>query len=259
MGKLDAYPNERSFLQPMRDGSGSVTGYRVVGNAPREIADRSVEVFDDFLLGLTQPPWVVTANNAGAGWDPVLSFGAAALTGLRGQGVARGNTGTTAIGQAQFCSYQSMRMGTSCRLRGGFRLTTHELSTGAEEYVLRAGFSDSPLYQAAVGNRAMFIYDRATNGEFWRCEYWAGGALTTVVSTKTRAANAFQVLQIDLAEQGDLCTFHIDGTLCAEIQCAAPWDDCCFFGAGIEKTVGGTSRSILVDWAQLLLDGSADR
>lgn len=263
MTRIDAYPQERIFLQPLRDGSGAVQGYRVRGNAARNWA-RSSELFDDFLLGIWNgAPWFVTSVGVGSGFDATVQTMNDDADGRRGQGSIHGYTGTTAIGSADYHGYATVRAGSGTRVRLAQRIGHLGLATVGEDYVMRAGFGFPSLLVDPATNGCLFLYNRAAHGDFWICQFWAnGGLVAESVTTKAPAASTtYQVLEIDIAAEGDLVSYFVDGDLVAEqdIDVASRWTGDCMFGAGIQKTAGLTSRSMVVDYIRLLLDGATDR
>lgn len=261
MPRRNGFPDQVAFVVPERDGSGAVQGYRVVGG-PMRPWQRSSSIEDDFLWGFQTPPWTSSIIGAGASIDSNLAFGTNDSPGLRGQGVMRGNTGTTNAGTVNIFTQNTIRNGRE-RLRLGFRLTTHELATVADDYYLACGFSDSVLGAGApAANGCYFSYDRAGHGEFWVANYvaLAAGITVTQVTAATRSANTFQVLEIDIDDATSRASFFVDGLCVAEINDGGGvWDNVVLLGCGIRKTNGVNSRAFLCDWMRFILDGQVDR
>jgi hypothetical protein len=127
------------------------------------------------------------------------------------------------------------------------------LSTGAEEYYFEDGFFTS-LTAALTTNGAAFVYDRATDGDFWTCLTAAGGVITKTVTTIPVVPNVWIKHKVAINDDATRADFYHNDVIVAShttnIPKVAGQETSGFLN--LRKTVGGTARSTRVDYVEYL-------
>jgi hypothetical protein len=128
------------------------------------------------------------------------------------------------------------------------RVLVPVLSTGTQTYIVRVGFLDSTA-PTAPSNGVYFEYSSAASAN-WRCVTMLGGTSVPIDSGVAVAANTYYRLGIVINASGTSAQFFINGTLIGTSAVNIPVAVANVCGPTIfmHKTVGGTSRSLNVDY-----------
>lgn len=131
------------------------------------------------------------------------------------------------------------------------------LSVAAQEYVSRFLLGDS-LVAADHTDGIYFEYDRSLSGDVWRCKTAAGGVRTATATAAAIAAGTWYRLRVLITSTQVL--FYVDGTLVATHVTNIPTGAQRYApNLRIQKTVGTTLRTHLVDYFQMRLVTAATR
>jgi hypothetical protein len=191
------------------------------------------------------------ATNSGAGTAPTVGGYADVFN--RAIGVAHVATGTTATGRS------CLSQGTSsfCLAMGAvtmrYRCLLPLLSTGAEEFALNIGMGNTVGAGAQQTDGVYFRYDRTVSAN-WIMETANGAVRTSTTSATAVTAAAWFLLQIDINSAGSLATYYVNGTSIGTVSTNLPTFP---NNAGtmfkIVKSVGTTSRELVVDWVTRII------
>lgn len=171
--------------------------------------------------------------------------------------------GVISLGAVSVGNRYTMHMATALLL-GGFATIEQEirvylptLSTGAQRYVVRIGFSDVFTHQSA-SDGVYFEYLEGTSNN-WRYGTASNSSRTETSSSIPVVAGAFIKLKIVFAPA--LASFYVDGVLAGTIATNLPTVAGRFFMPvfGIYKTVGSTERNLNIDYHKLTIDWTVDR
>lgn len=164
------------------------------------------------------------------------------------------NTGTTATGKAAFQS--TLDASTS----GGFflaedlygvlsfRVNVPVLSTAGEEFELRVGLGDDNDFTAG-NDMVAFEYDRASWGDFWRRNIFAGGVGNGAgASTEAVDAATWVDLRIVFHTNGNRIRFFVDDGQISSATTTLPDATKMRIVVQLEKTAGTTARTVEIDY-----------
>jgi hypothetical protein len=204
-------------------------------------------LFDDFLD---------TLNVGALGWTATTSGGGAAIASVTTNsdgnhpGIKQMTTGPTATGR---CTYDLSLDGMAYPLASGeldyeTLILIPTLSTAAQRYVLYVGFGDV----SAAGDQTdgvYFEYDEATSAN-WRIVGAQGGTRTKTTTATAVVAAAF--IRLRMVCVPGTATFFVNNTQVGTITTNLPGAGQ-FFGPifKLEKTVGGTARTLEIDYFSL--------
>jgi hypothetical protein len=126
------------------------------------------------------------------------------------------------------------------------------LSDGVNTYISRLLLGDS-LVAADHTDGIYFEYNQAVSGNFWTCKTAAGGVRTTVVTATAIAAGTWYRLRaLIIPGAPSQALFYVDDVLVATITTNIPTGGQRYApNLRITKTLGATSRSLLVDYFQM--------
>lgn len=225
-----------------------------------------VEPWNDQRRGnLLREDWISLAAAGNNGWSVSNAGGGSssqinnATADASHDGILESDTGATATGRS------TVYLGTDgivTPAAGGLILAEAAarfptLSTVAEEYVSRFLFGDS-LVAADHTDGIYFEYDRAASGDVWRCKTAAGGVRTTTATAIAIAAGTWYRLRALITSAQVL--FYVDDVLVATHATNIPTGAQRYApNLRIQKTVGTTLRTHLVDYFQMRLVTAATR
>lgn len=207
----------------------------------------SIEIYDDFIAPTTagQDGWTATQNGAAAA--------SAILAGLsNAYGIIQSTTGTSNSGRA------SLHKGGISILFGGgvsvleMRVQIPTLSDVAQEYIAYFGYGDNTGAGDMVDG-VYFEYNRLLSGDVWRLKTSSNSVRTTVVTASPVAASTWYKLRIEVNPAASRADFFVNGVNIGNVTTNIPT------GTGrntdlllkIEKSAGGTARTILSDYVVL--------
>lgn len=211
---------------------------------------RNLKVFSNFEEFLTFP----SISNNNSIWGIYYSGAGASVQNWPGDtlrpGIAHLITGTTNTGYASYLTGMLFATGPYAfgagqyTMEGDFAVV--DLSTAAEEYSVRLGWNDA--YGAGTDG-IHFLYDR-TIGLNWLAVTISGGVPTITDTGIPVIAGTWFRLKIVVNPTATAVQFFINGVLVAtniaNIPSGAGRDTC--GNVHILKSVGATSRSLLIDW-----------
>jgi hypothetical protein len=233
-----------------------------------------VEPWNDQQRGdLLREDWISLGTAGVLGWS-VSNAGAGASSQINNatadashDGIVESDTGTTATGRS------TLYLGTDGIVTpaagglivAGATVRFPVLSTAAQEYVSRFLFGDS-LVAADHTDGIYFEYDRAAApaGDTWSCVTAAGGVYTrTKVATAVVAGTWYRLRVLLIVQAGaptHQALFYIDDVLVATHTTNIPTGAQRYApNLRIQKTVGGTVRTHLVDYFQMRIVTAATR
>lgn len=172
-------------------------------------------------------------------------------------------TGTTATGYCSLSSYNNaLFILTDPVFTMSCRLCMDTLSTAADEYIAKVGFSND-LTNGGDGTREIgFRYDRATDGANWQAITRSGGVETktdTGVAVVAGTACTPQVLEI--VPLTTKVTFYINGSLVATHTTNIPsTTERMGYGYEMEATAYTSVEPVMIlDWHKLTCSGTSAR
>lgn len=127
------------------------------------------------------------------------------------------------------------------------------LSDGTNTYISRAGLNDTTT-GAAPANEMDFVYDQATDGNFFSMQARnSSGTVTKVVSSIAIVGNTWYHGQMVTSADGTTATGTIDGvSMGSSLGTTMPdVNDQLFPCFHITKSLGGTARTMAVDFFQM--------
>lgn len=174
-------------------------------------------LFDDFDAVGGRYPWGATNSTGGGGAGSTtatdgtfvgsISLTTGTSTAVTSRYMTKANTGGIVLG------------GGTVRVK--IRVRYPLLSAATEEYKGYHGLHDAPT-TGSDANGVYFLYDRATNGNFWACVTNKASSKTTTVldggggrATAAVAANTWDVLDARINAAGTQVLFYINNVLVA--------------------------------------------
>jgi hypothetical protein len=216
--------------------------------------------FDDFI---TAPPDSAEENGI---WTSYYLGAGAVAAGWAGTTLRPGQvsleTGTTNAGLASLLSNYVFANSAFAFGAGAYTFETDvyipDLSTAAEEYIIKIGWSDVILAAAVDG--VYFTYDRTANVN-WLCVTANNSARTITDSGVAVAAGAWIRFKIVINALGTVADFYINDVLVVTNIANIPTGNARITSLmmAIQKTVGATTRRLVADWTWLHYDLSVSR
>lgn len=195
------------------------------------------EDFHNLLVGT-----IFTATQAGTSAASAINLPPAGRI-----GAVQSTTGTTTTGYAQVATPGNLYDITANPSRLVIAAQLGALSTVAEEFIARVGFSDGAA-GAAPTDGVWFEYDRLTAGDFWRICTSAGG-VTTKTTTSSVPDASYHRFEI-VVNSTTSAVFKIDDVTVGTITTNLPSGSGQTTGVlwGITKSAGTTTRSLRADY-----------
>lgn len=215
-------------------------------------------LFDDFISGTASGNIGWLTDNTGAGSTP-LPVGSGSEAFNRAQGALRLATGTTAAGRASAFMLPVMGIGYTT-IAQQWRAWLPILSGGGQTYQCILGLGDTAIPAGiAQTNAVLFAYDDSVSPN-WLCRTIAGGVTTQTITAVAVTSTGFNTFRIEINATGTSVGFYINGVLVATHALNIP-GFVQFVGpiAKIAKSVGTTTRELLVDYFWQRIDWSAVR
>lgn len=133
------------------------------------------------------------------------------------------------------------------------------LSDGTNTFTTYLGWADNPG-AGDMTDGAYFRYTHSVNGGRWEAVVAKAGVRVAADTTIAPVNQVFQSFKIVINQAGTQALFYIDGTLTNTVSSGLPGAGD-FFGwvTKIEKSAGGTSRSLLLDWVYYKITRSSTR
>jgi hypothetical protein len=227
---------------------------------------RSVDVdiyeqkFSDFIVDINGQLTVATSGSGAS--NQASTFGEDNIE--KCMGVSALDTGTTLSGRAALIANSTtgnpLWMSSENSFRFAARLAMEELSTGAEEFIFTAGFSDTLGASGTIPtNGVVFHYRYDVNGGRYYMIGYAGGVATSLVDTGILADTNYHIFEILFTDS--IALGYIDNVLVSTINTGLPFGPTqkMSFGWKIQKQVGTATRILDADWYAFELYRSTGR
>lgn len=209
--------------------------------------------FEDFVVntGAQATPfakgWLTQATGTGA---TVQGNTSALTSGDDTFGVVDLATGTTTTGLASTYLSQTALVVGYAKFYYEWRVYMPNTSTTAQPYNVRIGFNDNWI--TAGPNNGIYFFGTGGNAPVWNCITINGGVATSTASGVSVASATWYKLGMLINAAGTSVQFFINDTLVVTTTTNIPTGTT-GFGAQISKSSAGTtSRSLYVDYAQLM-------
>lgn len=209
-------------------------------------------IFDDMDSNGPRFPWVATQSGTGAG------AGAEPATDGIHTGIFRISTGTTSTGLVSRYNKSTLKslLAGSGWLMFETVLSVSALSTSADEYVVRVGFGDGYVTGVDATDGVYFVYDRATNGDFWTLKTASNSSRTTTVldgtagnPTSAVTGGSWYKLKAIVNAAGTQVDFYINNVLMKSHTTNIPNVAGREFGEGVSMLQSAyTSVQKFLDW-----------
>lgn len=182
-------------------------------------------------------------------------------------GVASLTSGTTATGRAAVSSnLGSDHLGSGKLVFAAKVNVNTALSTSTERFQVLAGLLTS-VSAANQTNGAYFLYDEggtstgSTASPNWQLVTANNGVRTFLNSGIAVTLNAWFNLRVEIDDLGSSAQFYINNSLVGTITTNIPTSTARLFGYGVylQKSVGVTARTFLVDWTYRAKSSALDR
>lgn len=202
--------------------------------------------------------WVSATFAGRLNWGrAIVGTGTNAITSdafLGHPGVVYLSTGTDTTGRACLITLDDCIILGDGQYQIEWLIRIEDLSTVAEEYILRVGFGDS-TGAADWGYGVYFEYDRATSVN-WLIKTADNSTRTSTTTSTAVAEDAWIRLTININAAATLCTYYVNGVSVGTINTNIPDGGTGADGIGpdigIVKSAGSTSRTIYADYCTIL-------
>jgi hypothetical protein len=223
----------------------------------RRLTSRIVTVQEDFLATVSN---ILHLDATSSGTGASVQTGTYGIDGTeKAIGVWELDTGTTAAGRAMFHNAVASIMFGICQIYQQWRAAINNLSTLAERFTIRIGFSDTTAAGEAVDG-AYFRYRDDVNSGRWEC-VTRSNSVETVTDSGITVDTQYHDYDIEINDTATSVVFKIDGAIVATILTNIPTGSARLTGSmiKIEKSLGITQRNLYVDYFSMQFIFTGDR